>query len=172
VSLEVLTLGRVSVDLHPEQAGVRLADVRAFRKMLGASPTNIAVAVARLGRRSAVVTKVGADGFGEYVRSALAVFGVDPSVVGTQPSLRTPLAFCEIFPPDDVRVPPIEIEVLNGLGAGDACGGALCHGLLADWELEWVIRFANAAGALVASRLGCADDMPTADEVEALQCAA
>jgi 5-dehydro-2-deoxygluconokinase len=258
------------------------------------------------------VTKVGADGFGEYVRAALAGFGVDPSFVGTHPSLRTPLAFCEIFPPDDfpllfyreptapdltiesadlplaeiadaelfwatgtglsaepsrsatlealraragrrhtvfdldyrpslwsspdeapalyrealstatvavanpeeasvavgalepggaaaallelgvelavvklggdgvlaatvgesVRVPPMEVEVLNGLGAGDAFGGALCHGLLADWDLERTIRFANAAGALVASRLGCADDMPTAGEVEALQCAA
>ena len=67
-----------------------------------------------------------------------------------------------------VTVPPIPIEVVNGLGAGDAFGGALCHGLLAGWPLERTIRFANAAGALVASRLGCADDMPTAPEVEAL----
>jgi 5-dehydro-2-deoxygluconokinase len=65
-------------------------------------------------------------------------------------------------------VPPIEVEVVNGLGAGDAFGGALCHGLLAKWPLERTIGFANAAGALVASRLGCADDMGTADEIEAL----
>jgi 5-dehydro-2-deoxygluconokinase len=308
----MLTMGRVSVDLYPEQVGLRLADVRSFRKMLGGSPTNVAVAAARLGRRSAVVTKVGADGFGEYVRSALAGFGVDASFVGTHPSLRTPLAFCEIFPPDEfpllfyrepsapdlelerhdlpehdveeadlfwvtgtglsaepsrattlealrrrarkphtvfdldfreslwrsadeapalyrealglatvavgnrdeaavavdaadpgaiaealialgvelavvklgaegvlavtadevVEVEPVEVEVLNGLGAGDAFGGALCHGLLAGWELERTLRFANAAGALVASRLGCADDMPTSEEVEALLCAA
>ena len=58
--------------------------------------------------------------------------------------------------------------MVNGLGAGDAFGGALCHGLLSGWELERTLRFANAAGALVASRLGCADDMPTAAEVEAL----
>ena len=70
-----------------------------------------------------------------------------------------------------VRVAPVEVDVVNGLGAGDAFGGALCHGLLAGWPLERTLRFANAAGALVASRLGCADDMPTADEVEQL-CAA
>jgi 5-dehydro-2-deoxygluconokinase len=69
-------------------------------------------------------------------------------------------------------VPPIEIDVVNGLGAGDAFGGALCHGLLAGWDLERMLRFANAAGALVASRLGCADDMPSLAEVEELLCAA
>src|SRR5215475_3986864 len=67
-----------------------------------------------------------------------------------------------------VVVPPVSIEVVNGLGAGDAFGGALCHGLLSGWELERTLRFANAAGALVASRLGCADDMPTEAEVDEL----
>ena len=305
--LQVLTVGRVSVDLYPEQIGVPLAEVRTFRKMLGGSPTNVAVAAARLGLRSAVTTKVGDDPFGPYVRGALEGFGVDSSRVGTDPDLRTPVVFCEIFPPDhfpllfyrepkapdlnlrpedfdldevarvplfwtsgtalsqepsrsstlaalaarragitvhdlDYRpmfwpsrdeagrlgrealrhstvavgnleevsvvvgdlgpdeaaeavlelgpelaivklgtrgvlarsatehciAPPIEVEVVNGLGAGDAFGGALCHGLLCGWSLERTIRFANAAGALVASRLGCADDMGTADEIEAL----
>ena len=69
---------------------------------------------------------------------------------------------------DQVVVPPIPVEVVNGLGAGDAFGGALCHALLSGWPLERTLRFANAAGALVASRLGCADDMGTADEIEAL----
>jgi 5-dehydro-2-deoxygluconokinase len=296
---EVLTMGRVSVDLYPEQIGVALADVRTFRKMLGGSPTNVAVAAARLGRRSAVLTKVGTDGFGDYVRAALGEFGVDASLVGTDDKLRTPLAFCEIHPPDDfpllfyreptapdlqlssadiaaapiedvpllwmtgtglsqepsrsatlaalqrrgrgrhtvfdldyrpmlwnedptpfyreaaayatvlvgnreewavlgdpperidlvieklgpagvsgtrggetVVVPPVEVEVINGLGAGDAFGGALCHGLLGGWELERLLRFANAAGAFVASRLGCADEMPSLAEVEELLCAA
>ena len=67
-----------------------------------------------------------------------------------------------------VEVPPVPVDVVNGLGAGDAFGGALCHGLLAGWELERVMRFANAAGALVASRLACADAMPSTAEVEAL----
>jgi 5-dehydro-2-deoxygluconokinase len=299
VTPEVLTVGRVSVDLYPEQIGVTLAEVQTFRKMLGGSPTNVAVAAARLGRRSAVVTKVGDDGFGAYVRLALAGLGVDTTYVGTDGSLRTPLAFCEIHPPDDfpllfyrqptapdlqltfddlraapvedvpllwvtgtglaeepsrsatldalrrrnrhgttvfdldyrpmlwheeatpwyreaaelatvivgnrdewavlgdapagvelaiekrghegvhgtcgdesVTVPPVQVEVVNGLGAGDAFGGALCHGLLAGWTTETMLRFANAAGAIVASRLGCADDMPTLDEVEELLCAA
>ena len=74
--LEVVTMGRVSVDLYPEQVGVPLADVRSFNKSLGGSATNVAVAAARLGRRSAVITKVGDDGFGAYVRKALEGFGV------------------------------------------------------------------------------------------------
>jgi 5-dehydro-2-deoxygluconokinase len=68
----------------------------------------------------------------------------------------------------EVEVPPVPVEVVNGLGAGDAFGGALCHGLLAGWDLERLMRFCNAAGALVASRLACADAMPEAGEVEAL----
>jgi 5-dehydro-2-deoxygluconokinase len=64
-----------------------------------------------------------------------------------------------------VESPPFSVEILNGLGAGDAFGGALCHGLLAGWDTGAVIRFANAAGALVASRLACSDAMPTVDEV-------
>jgi len=308
MSLEVITMGRVGVDLYPEQIGVRLPEVRSFAKSLGGSATNVAVAAARLGRRSAVITKVGNDPFGEYVRSALAGFGVDTRWVGTDPALRTPLVFCEIFPPDnfpvyfyrepkapdmnisrddldfgaiadaavfwttgtglsdepsrsatiaaldarrrrevtihdldhrphlwkesadaprwareavrratvvvgnldevematgsreptsaagvllglgvhlaivkrghegvyartareEVSVPPVETEVLNGLGAGDAFGGSLCHGLLAGWPLRRTLEVANAAGAIVASRLACADAMPTFGEIEEL----
>jgi 5-dehydro-2-deoxygluconokinase len=306
VSFELITMGRIGVDLYPEQIGVPLAEVRTFRKMLGGTATNVAVAAARLGRRTAVITKVGEDPFGGYIRGALADFGVDGRFVGTDGELRTPLAFCEIHPPDDfpllfyrepsapdlqltvgdldadaVReaaifwvtgtglsvepsrsttlealswrdgetivdldwrpmfwtqppgewmraavqcatvavgnaeeaavavgkaeplemarrllglgprlaivklgprgvlaaterrhwvVPPVPVEVVNGLGAGDAFGGALCHGLLSGWDVERTIRFANAAGAVVASRLGCADDMPTASDVEDLLC--
>jgi 5-dehydro-2-deoxygluconokinase len=266
---EVLTMGRIGVDLYPEQSGVHLEDVTTFRKMLGGSATNVAVAAARLGRRAAVITKVGDDAFGRYARRALEQFGVDASRVGTHPTLRTPIVFCELFPPDDfpllfyrepkapdleleagdvnldevaavslfwttgtglseepsrsttlaalaarpqdavtvhdldyrptfwrsqadarewglralesatvavgnlteasvVVVPPVPVEVVNGLGAGDAFGGALCHGLLSGWPLRRTLAFANAAGAIVASRLGCADAMPTLGEVEAL----
>jgi 5-dehydro-2-deoxygluconokinase len=69
---------------------------------------------------------------------------------------------------DWVEDPPVTVEVVNGLGAGDAFGGALIHGLLADWPLERLMRFCNAAGALVASRLACADAMPDEAEVDAL----
>jgi 5-dehydro-2-deoxygluconokinase len=305
--LEIITMGRVSVDLYPEQIGVPLAEVKTFAKSLGGSATNVAVAAARLGHRSAVITKVGDDGFGQYIRAALEGFGVDARYVGTDPDLRTPLAFCEIHPPDNfpllfyrepkapdsniaaedldlgeissaplfwitgtglseepsrsttlgalearsggitvvdldyrpmlwnsreeterwyrealkhatvavgnqeevevavgtgdpyeasaalldlglelaivkrgpkgvlartaealAEAPPIEVDVVNGLGAGDAFGGALCHALLSGWDPERTIRFANAAGAIVASRLACADDMPTEKEVEEL----
>jgi len=97
--VEVITMGRVSVDLYPEQVGVTLDEVTSFSKTLGGSPTNVAVAASRLGRRAAVVTKVGDDPFGRYVRRALDRFGVDSSWVGTDPTLRTLLAFCEIHPP-------------------------------------------------------------------------
>jgi 5-dehydro-2-deoxygluconokinase len=305
--LEIITMGRVSVDLYPEQIGVPLAEVTTFAKSLGGSATNVAVAAARLGHPSAVKTKVGDDGFGPYIRAALEEFGVDARWVGTDPELRTPLAFCEIHPPDDfpllfyrepkapdmnltvedldfdaisavplfwitgtglsdepsrtatlaalehrpsgitvfdldyrptlwgseeeaahcyrealrhatvavgnqsevevavgtddpfeasealldlgldlaivkrgpegvlsrtqdgvAEAPPIQVEVVNGLGAGDAFGGALCHALLSGWDAERTIRYANAAGAIVASRLACADDMPTREEVEQL----
>jgi 5-dehydro-2-deoxygluconokinase len=67
-----------------------------------------------------------------------------------------------------VTVAPRRVDVVNGLGAGDAFGGALCHGLLAGWDRERTAHLANAAGALVASRLACADAMPTLGELESL----
>ncbi len=94
---EVITMGRISVDLYPEQIGVTLAEVETFVKSLGGSATNVAVAAARLGHPSAVITKVGDDGFGPYVRKALEEFGVNASWVGTDPDLRTPINFCEIL---------------------------------------------------------------------------
>jgi 5-dehydro-2-deoxygluconokinase len=69
---------------------------------------------------------------------------------------------------ETVEARPVEVEVVNGIGAGDGFGGALVHGLLAGWPLERVLRFANAAGAIVASRLECSSAMPTTDEVLAV----
>jgi 5-dehydro-2-deoxygluconokinase len=286
-----------------------LAEVRSFRKSVGGTATNVAVAAARLGHRSAVFTKVGDDPFGHYVKGVLAAtFGVDTSYVGMHPTLRTPLAFAELLDPGDPRivfyrepmapemtitpdeidaqvvsevpilwvpagalagepsrgtigvlmagrgrrehtivdldwrpvlwggdssrarqaiaevlpfatmaignraecelavgttdpydaadrllalgvgaavvkmggegvlvatadgvrerVSPYVVQVVCGLGAGDAFGGALCHGLLSGWDLVACARAGNAAGAIVASRLMCADDMPTAQEIE------
>ena len=306
--LDVLTMGRIGVDVYPLQTGVSLREVESFGKYLGGSPTNVAVAAARYGRASAVITRTGEDPFGAFIHDALRRFGVDDRFVSAVPALPTPVTFCEIFPPDDfplyfyrfpkapdleiraeeldldavrearvfwvtvtglsqepsrsatlaaleargksgitildldyrpmfwesreeartwvqqalehvtvavgnqdecetavgvrepreaaaalrergvelavvkqgpkgvladdgstsVEVPPVPVEVVNGLGAGDAFGGALCHGLLSGWELERVMRFCNAAGALVASRLACADAMPEEHEVDAL----
>ncbi len=303
---DLITMGRVSVDVYPLQVGVPLEDVETFGKYLGGSPTNVAVAAARHGRRTAVITRTGDDPFGRFIHRALEGYGVDDRFVTPVPGLPTPLAFCEIFPPDDfplyfyrypkapdmelradeldydairaatvfwatvtglsdepsrsatlsaleahegttvldldyrpmfwpapedarhwvdqaldhvtvavgnqeecavavgetdprraadalrdhgvrlaivkqgpkgvlavdddgvVEVPPMPVEVVNGLGAGDAFGGALCHGLLAGWEAGRILRFANAAGAIVASRLACSEAMPTSDEVETL----
>jgi len=64
------------------------------------------------------------------------------------------------------RVDPLDIDVLCGLGAGDAFGGALVHGLLSGWDLERIGQFANGAGAYVATQLTCADAMPTTGIVE------
>ena len=306
-SVEVLTVRRVGVDLYPEQSGVPLAQVRTFAKSLGGTATNVAVAAARLGRSAAVLTKVGPDGFGPYVRSALESFGVSSSYVGTAPDLQTPVVFCALDPPEDppllfyraplapdlsltaddvpwdlvadvpllwvtgtgvsasparetqrqilhhrarrthtvldldyrpmfwpdpatarreldwmldhvtvavgnrteVEVavgtsdpdeaaarllsrgvelavvkmggegvlfatttqtwttPPHPVDVVCGLGAGDAFGGALAHGLLSHWPPDRIARYANVAGALVAARLACADAMPTPSEIEA-----
>lgn len=303
---EIIALGRLGVDLYPLQSGVGLEDVTSFGKYLGGSAANVTVAAARHGRRSALVSRVGDDPFGRYLLRELDRLGVDPSGVAVDPVLKTPLTFCEIFPPDDfplyfyrdpkapdlnidvaqldldavratdllwltvtglsqepsrpahlaalaargrarhtvldldyrpmfwsdpaaasaqvdavldgvtvavgnreeceiavgetdphraadalldrgielaivkqgprgvlaktreetVEVPPLVIDVVNGLGAGDAFGGALCHGLLSGWGLERIIRFANAAGAIVASRLECSTAMPTTAEVD------
>ena len=62
-------------------------------------------------------------------------------------------------------VPPTPVDVVCGLGAGDAFGAALVHGLLSGWPPQRCGQYANAAGAIVASRLACADAMPTIDEL-------
>ena len=72
------------------------------------------------------------------------------------------------WPGDRVQVPPVKIEVVCGLGAGDAFGGALCHGLLLGWDPERAVTFANAAGAYVAGQLACADAMPSPTQVQGL----
>ncbi|MGE5719587.1 MAG: PfkB family carbohydrate kinase, partial [Nocardioidaceae bacterium] len=64
INFEVLTIGRIGVDIYPEQIGVGLEDVTSFSKFLGGSAANVAVAAARHGRRSAVITRVGDDPFG------------------------------------------------------------------------------------------------------------
>jgi len=94
--LELLTVGRISVDLYAEQLRVPLRDVQTFRKSIGGTATNVAAACARLGHRAAVFTRVGDDLFGDYVRGTLErTFGVDTRFVGADPDLRTPLAFAE-----------------------------------------------------------------------------
>lgn len=304
--LDVLTIGRVGIDIYPLQDGVGLEDVTTFGKYLGGSATNVAVAAARHGLASAVITRTGNDPFGTYVHQELRRLGVSDEFVSGVDGLNTPVVFCEIFPPDDfplyfyrapkapdlvinteeldldairnariywstvtglseepsrsahhaaldargrkphtildldyrpmfwqspeeasaqvaqalgkvtiavgnkeecqiavgeteplraadallergielaivkqgpkgvlaktrnetVEVPPYFVDVVNGLGAGDSFGGALCYGLLQEWPLRRILQFANVAGALVASRRECSTAMPTTSEVE------
>src|SRR5260370_13676085 len=79
-----------------------------------------------------------------------------------------PRGVLAVTPAGAVESPPFSIEILNGIGAGDGFGGALCHGLLAGWGTAAVIRFANAAGAPLASRLACPDAIPTAPAEDAV----
>jgi 5-dehydro-2-deoxygluconokinase len=94
---------------------------------------------------------------------ALLDLGIDLAIVK-----RGPKGVLARTRHETVTVPPISVEVVNGLGAGDSFGGSLCHGLLGGWPLEKTLRYANAAGAIVASRLECATAMPTPDEVAEL----
>lgn len=303
---DVITMGRVGVDLYPLQSETALEEVESFGKYLGGSATNVAVAAARHGLQAALITRTGNDPFGRYVHRELRDLGVDDRFVSAVEGLPTPVTFCEIFPPDNfpiyfyrypkapdleieaseldleaierakifwvtttglseepsrsahlralefrrgrchtvldldyrpmfwesresarseiervlphitvavgnvdecdtavserdperaadalleagveiavvklgpdgvlartsretVQVPTHQVDVLNGLGAGDAFGGALCLGLVSGWPLERTLRFANIAGAIVASRLECSTAMPTREEVE------
>ena len=101
MTFDVITIGRIGVDVYPLQTGVSLREVESFGKFLGGSPTNVAVAAARYGRSAAVITRTGEDPFGEYLHDALRGFGVDDRYVTAVPGLPTPVTFCEIFPPDD-----------------------------------------------------------------------
>ena len=303
--MDVLSVGRVSVDLYAKEAYAGFDSQQSFTKSIGGSPTNVAVACARLGLDSALATNVGDDAFGQYVIQKLGQFGVDSSFVGTVENTQTPLAFAALTPPEtptvvfyrtaapdtqlrldsvpesvitqtkilwisqtslsqgttaqtclswmamreagshtildldyrakfwaskqDARamatsaiamasivvgnleecevalgtktaleaadalleagvklaiiklgaegvlmksaqqmivIPPHPVEVVCGLGSGDAFGAAVCYGLINDWDLEKIGTFANASGALVATRLTCADAMPTVSELE------
>jgi len=99
----------------------------------------------------------------ERAAAALLAAGVGTAVVK-----QGPAGVLGVRGDESVVVPPVPVEVVNGLGAGDAFGGAMCHGLLAGWELERILRFANAAGAFVAGQFACADAMPTTSEIDAM----
>lgn len=306
--IEVLSVGRISVDLYAVEPNVGFEGQQSFQKSVGGSPTNVAVAAARLGHRVALATKVGDDAFGEYARTRLSEWGVMTDFVALQPNSQTPLALAALTPPETptvifyrgpsapdttltendvpadvvrdarilwisqgslaqgsttdtclawmglrtrdqhtildldyrpslwadrdaaramatraialttvvvgnreecevavgtsdpdsaadallaagtqlaiiklgadgallatasqrIRISAIPIDLVCGLGAGDAFGGALCHGLLNDWDLEQIGRTANAAGALVSTRLTCAEAMPNIAELDAM----
>jgi len=100
VTHDVVVLGRAGVDLYPTEARVPLAEQDRFERFLGGTGANIAVGAARAGLRAALVTGVGDDGHGEFVRRRLAAEGVDVGFVSARVRARTPLTFCELWPPD------------------------------------------------------------------------
>jgi 5-dehydro-2-deoxygluconokinase len=290
---EAVVVGRVGVDLYPNELETPLRAVRTFTRYVGGFAGNVATGLARLGVRTAIVSRVGEDGHGEYVRDFLAREGVDTRFLAVDPYWRTPPTFCEVWPPDrfpilfyrrptapdwqlspddfeasvvaaapllfatgtglaqspsrettlgvlrahrgttifdldwrpdlwedagefpglaaeacaaaelvvgneeeldaaalperperlvlkrgergatvyedgeETDVPGFPVEVVNGLGAGDAFAAALGHGLLRGLSLVDAVRRATVAGALVASQLACSEAMPRLEELEA-----
>lgn len=98
--IEAYVVGRVGADLYPVQLRTRLEDVRTFERFVGGFAGNVATGLARLGVDAAIISAVGDDGHGRFVRRFLADEGVDVRWLGTHPTLRTALAFCEAWPPD------------------------------------------------------------------------
>ena len=100
IPFDVLTIGRVGIDLYPLQSNVSLDKVEAFKKGIGGSPTNVAIAAARHGLRAAVITRTGIDPFGQFIKDELTRLGVSDEFVFGVKGLYTPVVFAEIFPPD------------------------------------------------------------------------
>ncbi|WP_035866276.1 5-dehydro-2-deoxygluconokinase [Cryptosporangium arvum] len=125
---DLITIGRIGVDLYPLQDGVGLEDVETFGKYLGGSATNVAIAAARHGRKTVVITAVGDDPFGRYAHRELTRLGVDDRWVATVGHLKTPITFCEIFPPDHFPLyfyrepvaPDLMIDAVDEAAVADA----------------------------------------------------
>jgi 5-dehydro-2-deoxygluconokinase len=289
--IEAVVVGRVGIDLYPNQLSTPLREVRTYTRFVGGFAGNTATGLARLGVRAAIVSRVGDDGHGDFVREWLTAEGVEVRWLRTDEYWPTPPTFCEVWPPDrfpitfyrrptapdwqlalsdvdvaavaespllyatgtglaqspsrettlalleqhggttifdldwrpalwdrpeefpelaaraaaaadvvvgneeelaaaqlddvpvlvlkrgergamvfergeETDVPGFPVEVVNGLGAGDAFAAALGHGLLRGLSLVESVRRGTVAGAIVASRLACSEAMPRLDELE------
>src|SRR5438094_5087134 len=98
--IDVAVLGRVGIDLYPNQLSTPLREVRTYTRFVGGFAGNVSTGLARLGVRTAILSRVGAEGHGEFVRDWLASEGVDVRFLRTDPSWLTPPTFCEVWPPD------------------------------------------------------------------------
>jgi 5-dehydro-2-deoxygluconokinase len=288
---DAVVIGRVGIDLYPNQLETPLREVRTYTRFVGGFAGNVATGLARLGVYAAIVSRVGDDPHGDYVRGWLAGEGVDVRFLATDPDWLTPPTFCEVWPPDrfpiffyrrptvpdwqlspedfdadevaaapllyatgtglaqspsrettlaalrahqgttifdldwrpvlwnetaaypelaaeaaavadivigneeevaaarlgelprlvlkrgergatviedgeTIDVPGYPVEVVNGLGAGDALAAALGHGLLHGLSLAEATRRGTVAGALVAAQLACSEAMPRLEELE------
>jgi 5-dehydro-2-deoxygluconokinase len=289
--IDAVVMGRVGIDLYPNQIETPLKDVRTYTRFVGGFAGNVSTGLARLGVRAAIVSRVGAEGHGEFVREWLAGEGVDTRFLADDPYWPTPVTFCEVWPPDrfpitfyrrptapdwqlapgdfdgeevaaasllyatgtglaqspsrettlaalhahrgttifdldwrpslwddpdafpavaaeaaaaadvvigneeevaaaqvhaptlvlkrgergatvyengeETDVPGFPVDVVNGLGAGDAFGAAVGHALLQGLPLPEAVRRGTVAGAIVASRMACSEAMPRLEELEA-----
>jgi 5-dehydro-2-deoxygluconokinase len=290
--IEAVVMGRVGIDLYPNELETPLKDVRTYTRFVGGFAGNVGTGLARLGVATAIVSRVGAEGHGDYVREWLAGEGLDTRFLAVDPYWPTPPTFCEVWPPDrfpitfyrrpttpdwqlspedfdadevasapllyatgtglaqspsrettlgalrahrgttildldwrpalwddpdafpplaaeaaaaadlvigneeevaaarlddvptlvlkrgergatvyedgaETDVPGFPVEVVNGLGAGDAFAAAVGHALLRGMSLVEGVRRGSVAGAIVASRLACSEAMPRLDELEA-----
>src|SRR5947208_10764120 len=100
MTVAAYVLGRVGADLYPQQLNTPLEDVRTFERFVGGFAGNVATGLARLGLRVGIISAVGDDGHGRFVRRFLESEGVDCRWLSVHPTLRTALAFCEAWPPD------------------------------------------------------------------------
>jgi 5-dehydro-2-deoxygluconokinase len=288
--IDAVVMGRVGIDLYPDQIETPLKNVRNYTRFVGGFAGNVATGLARLGVRPAIVSRVGAEGHGEFVREWLSGEGVDTRFLAVDPYWPTPVTFCEVWPPDrfpitfyrrptapdwqlsqedfdaeevsaapllyatgtglaqspsrettlaalrahrgtrifdldwrpslwdepdafpalaahavaesdivigneeelaaarieaptlvlkrgergatvyengeETDVPGVPVEVVNGLGAGDAFGAAVGHALLQGLPLAEAVRRGTVAGAIVASRMACSEAMPRLEELE------
>jgi 5-dehydro-2-deoxygluconokinase len=288
---QAVVMGRVGVDLYPNELETPLSQVETFTRFVGGFAGNVSTGLARLGVRTAIVSRVGADGHGDYVRAWLAAEGVDVRFLAVDPYWQTPPTFCEVWPPDrfpitfyrkptapdwqlvpgdfdagevaaaplfyatgtglaqspsrettlgalrahrgttifdldwraslwddpraypplaaqavaaadvvigneeeleaaqvdpptlvlkrgergatvyergeETDVPGFPVEVVNGLGAGDAFAAAVGQSLLVGLPLVEAVHRGTVAGAIVASRLACSAAMPRLEELEA-----
>ena len=97
---DVVVMGRLSADIYPTQLRTPLREQRSFIRYVGGFAGNVSTGLARLGVSTAIVSKVGNDGHGEFIRAFLGREGVDVRWLGTDHTLNTPVVFCEIWPPD------------------------------------------------------------------------
>jgi 5-dehydro-2-deoxygluconokinase len=98
--IDVAVLGRVGIDLYPNQLRTPLREVRTYTRYVGGFAGNVATGLARLGLTPAIVSRVGPDPHGEFVRDFLTAEGVDVRFLGVDDHLMTPPTFCEVWPPD------------------------------------------------------------------------
>jgi 5-dehydro-2-deoxygluconokinase len=153
VTVAVYVLGRVGADLYPQQLNTPLEEVRTFERFVGGFAGNVATGLARLGVRVGIVSAVGDDGHGRFVRRFLESEGVDCSALHVHPTLRTALAFCEAWPPDDFPITFYRTPTCP------------------DWELrvEQLPDDLAAAGLLYVSGTGLAREPSRATTLAALQ---